>query len=143
MLFDDDFNMNLYMKNLDTIDGDYDDKLYDLKTALSKGNIFKNEYVQYKNYNPTSLKANTKKDDLLLKIYEVDFAINDLGLYLDLHPEDNNIYEKYIEYVTKYNEYKQIYEDNFGPLEKACNIYSEYVWLNNPWPWDEGGSINV
>ena len=141
MLFDDGFDVNLYMKNINEINNYDNNKLYSSNEGLSKGNMFKDEYKPYKNYTPSKLDAMSEKGKILLKLYETDFALNDISLYLDLHPEDNYMYEKFQNYVSEYEKYKKMYEDKFGPLDKTCDNFSEYVWINNPWPWDKEGSI--
>lgn len=142
MLFDDMFDDNLYIKNINNYK-ENNINLYDSNTGLIKGNMFKDEYKPYKNYVPNKLSASNKKYEVLLKLYEADFALNDISLYLDLHPEDNYLYKQFQNYVKMYKEYKTIYENNFGPLDKVCDEYSEYVWINNPWPWDKGGIQDV
>ena len=141
MLFDDSFDVNLYMKNINDLNNYDNNNLYTSTIGFSKGNMFKNEYKSYKNYIPSRLEATSEKGQILLKLYEADFALNDISLYLDLHPEDEYMYEKFQSYVSEYKKYKNIYEDKFGPLDKVCDNYSEYVWINNPWPWDRKGGI--
>ena len=109
-----------------------------------KGNMWKYEYVPYKNYEPTKIKATCERECMLYKIMEIDFAINDLSLYLDLHPEDSKIYEKFKMYTKKCMELKEEYAKNYGPLTLNQVEASEYEWMKNPWPWDKsGGSLYV
>ena len=51
-------------------------------------------YDSYKNYKAINLSSNSSKGNILLKIYQYDFALNDLSLYLDLHPEDKDVYKR-------------------------------------------------
>ena len=136
MLFDYDMLMNL--SNLNNDDAT---SLIDETEGLQRGNLFANEYVPYKNYNPTRIST---KDSLLLKLYETNFAIIDLNLYLDLNPNDEKIYEIYRSYVKNYDNLKKQYEEIYGPLEISCVNNNTYSWINDPWPWDKnGGKINV
>ena len=137
MLFESQFNDELFIKN------NIDIALVNSKEALEKGNIFQNEYIPYKNYNYEKLSANTEQEELLLKIYESEFALIDLSLYLDLHPNDNNIYEVFKEYVKNYEEYKLEYENKYEQLDKCFINNNKYSWINNPWPWDNGGKYYV
>ena len=57
--------------------------------ALSKGNMDKNLYNQFENYQPALLNKNNPND--MLKAY--NFMLIDLQLYLDVHPEDENVKE--------------------------------------------------
>lgn len=58
------------------------------------GNMFKNIYSKYKNH-VYKLKINNKKDELLYIIQMHIFALKDLGLYLDINPNDISILKGY------------------------------------------------
>ena len=137
MLFDSQFEDELFINN------NMDISLTNSKNALEKGNIFNQEYIPYKNYNYFKINTNNEQEELLLKIYENEFALNDLGLYLDLHPNDGNIYKLFKEYVSNYEKYKKEYEDKYQPLDKCFINSSKYAWTSNPWPWDNGGKNYV
>ena len=104
-----------------------------------KGNMFVNEYVPYKNYRVVKLEGKNEKDQLLLKIYEYDFAISDLGLYLDLHPEATNVYETFKKYTDEQRVCVDMYEKKYGPLELDESNYSTFMWEDGPWPFIGGG----
>lgn len=69
----------------------------------------------------------------------VQFAMWELHLYLDTHPEDIGALRMYNKYEEKYKLLKHEYESKYGPL--FSNEGTPGVeWLKNPWPWDyEGG----
>ena len=118
--------------------------LFDLKTGFQKGNMFKNSYDYYKDNMVQTLVPKTAKDRLLLKIYELDFAITDLSLYLYVHKDDEKIYQKFKEYTEEYNKVVSEYERQYGPLNLNDSNYSTFEWVKNPWPWDRsGGNLNV
>ena len=77
------------------------------------------------------------KEKLLKKIMDLDFAIHDLSLYLDTHPNCRTTIEKRDRYVTEYNELKKIYEEKFGPLTIYTTM-NEWAWIDEPWPWERG-----
>ena len=116
--------------------------LFDYDEGFIYGNMFKNEYDSYKNYKPVKLESNTEVGRLLLKIYQYDFAINDLSLYLDLHPEDEDVYKTFKKYVEEQRKCVDIYEKKFGPLELDDTDYNSYIWYEGPWPF-VGGGFNV
>lgn len=77
------------------------------------------------------------REELFYKIQSVSFAMEDVRLYLDTHPDDTAAYEYYDAYkkiraksVNQYNRF-------FDPLD-AYNIKSEeyWSWYTNPWPWE-------
>lgn len=123
---------------------EYSGKLVDSKEGFLKGNMFKDEYVPYKNMQFKMLKPTCEREVLLYKIMEVDFAINDLNLYLDMHPEDAGIYEKLKAYTNECIRLKDEYAKKYGPLTIDQTTSNEYEWIKNPWPWDKsGGSMYV
>ncbi len=129
-MFFDDIIFN--MKN------DNDVKLFDSKDGFMYGNMFKDEYDPYKNYRVVKLESNTDKGNLLLKIYEYDFALNDLSLYLDLHPDDNDVYKVFRKYTEEERDCVATYEKKYGPLELDNSMYSSYLWDEGPWPFIGG-----
>ena len=79
--------------------------------------------------------------ELLNKINVVSFAVNDVTLFLNTHPDDCEA----LKYFEKYNEMRQQalreYADNFGPLtlDSACTDADCWGWNKDPWPWQKGG----
>ena len=132
MLFDND--MMMFMSN----NNESKNKITDLtndKVGLTRGNMFDSEYKPYKNYNPTNINV----DNMLLKLYELNFALIDINLYLDLHPNDNEMYKMFKKYANEFEEVKKMYENEYGPLEFNCVDTNTYEWIKNPWPWDKNG----
>lgn len=144
MLFDksgflpiENFDKN-YDFAIDIMTGDFDrPKLYSPSEGLEKGNLFPALYDPYKNYAPGKLKTPTERAKKLSEIQKLDFAISDLNLYLDIHPDDMNAYKLFKNYVmecrTKKNEFTKIY----GPL-MIDELTDEYEWSKGVWPWEEG-----
>lgn len=114
--------------------------LFNVKEGFMYGNMFKDEYVPYKNYRVAKLESTGEKGELLLKIYEYNFALNDLSLYLDLHPEDSKVYELFRRYTEEERRYIDAYEKKYGPLELTDSDYTSYMWDKGPWPF-VGGSV--
>lgn len=129
-MFFDDIIFN--MKNDDNV------MLFDYDEGFMYGNMFKDEYDSYKNYKPVQLESNNELGRLLLKIYAYDFALNDLSLYLDLHPEDNNVYKVFKKYTEEQRKYVDMYEKKYGPMELDCSPYNNYMWEEGPWPFIGG-----
>lgn len=119
-------------------------KLVDSKEGFLRGNMFRDEYVPYKNMRYVMLKPKNEREVLLFKIMEVEFAVNDLNLYLDMHPEDVEMYEKFKMYTNECIRLKDEYAKTYGPLTLDQTKSNNYEWLKNPWPWDKsGGSMYV
>ena len=80
--------------------------------------------------------ANTALSELMA----LDFAIDELGLYLTTHADDEEALQLYWDYIRLGREGRAKYEQTHGPLSQTTITEGGYTWLNNPWPWDEGGS---
>ena len=100
------------------------------------GNMFKDEYIPYKNYSVYNLKAKNEEEALKLKIMEETFIITDLNLYLDIHPNDKDIYNYFRKHENMLTRYTNEYQEKFGSI--YLNAVSEnYNWIDNPWPWED------
>lgn len=119
-----------------------DKELFNVKEGFILGNMFKDEYDAYKGYIPSTLHANNEKDKILLCIYEYDFALNDLNLYLDLNPNNKKMYDLFKKLNEERKYYVDLYESRYGPLELDNSDYNSYEWIKGPWPF-EGVDINV
>lgn len=120
------------------------DVLVDPQEGFQRGNMWRKEYVPYKGMTYKKLNPTCDREALLFKIMELDFAINDLNLYLDLHPEDERIYEYFKKYTKECLELKDKYAKTYGPLTLDQTNTNTYEWMKNPWPWDKtGGSMYV
>jgi len=74
---------------------------------------------------------------LLEQLQAVDFALVDLTLYLDTHPDDNQAIQQFNQLARQRKRLKKLYESSYGPLQQYGNSYSSYPWNwdNTPWPW--------
>lgn len=74
----------------------------------------------------------------------LSFAINDLNLYLDLHPEDATTYELFQRYAAELSQAELSYAKKYGPMCVTETQGTYFDWVKNPWPWDgKGGSMYV
>ena len=68
------------------------------------------------------------------------FAIQELALYLDTHPDDEKALCLHNKYCKEYRDLTDKYQKVYGPLtiNYPCN---KWRWLETPWPWEslEGG----
>ena len=78
-----------------------------------------------------------KKEKLLRSLSSVQFALWELHMYLDTHPNDMEAITLHEKYEKKYLELKRNYEENYGPLTPT--VGEGISWLQNPWPWDVCG----
>ena len=77
------------------------------------------------------------KDEILHEIMALNFAINDLALYLNTHPQDTNAIKMHCEYSRKQISLTEEYQRLYGPL--TINFMSDtWDWIDEPWPWERG-----
>lgn len=133
MLFDSDFDfISLISKNNTSVE------TLNSKDGFLKGNMFALEFVPYKEYKCQNLKACNEKEAYLFKIMELTFALNDLNLYLDLHPDDQKVYNEFKSYVSELESIENEYAKKYNPLELNQNVGDKDNWLgNDPWKGSE------
>lgn len=102
-----------------------------------KGNMFTNEYMPYKNYTYIKPKVNGEKQNLLFKIMEASFVVNDYNLYLDLNPDNMEMFNKFKTATERLKKLTKEYEEKFGPLCVEDANYNNYKWIESPWPWQK------
>ena len=74
---------------------------------------------------------------LLCEIRSLSFAINDLALYLDTHPQDTKAIRLHSEYSQRQSILAEKYQEQYGPL--TINYSSDtWNWIDEPWPWERG-----
>ena len=81
----------------------------------------------------------TERAKLRRKLYELDFAIYELILFLDSHPESQRALELMREYREKRAAVMSEYREKFGDLIITANdapADCRWKWIDGPWPWD-------
>lgn len=127
---------NLPMNNFNVNDRPMD--VVDPKVGLSLGNMYKDEYKPYKNYMQKRITVNNERDKMLLKIQELDFALNDLNLKLDVNPNDKELYNLFRNYAIELKNLCEKYSKEVEVLELIKDVNGKYTWIDEPWPWDGG-----
>lgn len=113
-------------------------KLYDPYQGFIRGNMFKSLYNDYKLKNPVELQAMTDKEQLLLMLDALSFAMVDISLYLTIYPNDKDMTELYNQYRQQEKAICEQYENMFGPLTTDSEVLSKgWTWNSSPWPWEK------
>lgn len=75
--------------------------------------------------------------ELWMNIHIYCFAVTDMMLYLDTHPNDQNALEHYQKLQDKYNELVEEYTCKYGPITPA-QVHSDcyFSWAATPMPWE-------
>lgn len=111
--------------------------ILDSYEGFKRGNMFGNLYDQYRKYKPSDLKASSEREDMLMQLQELKFALIELGLYLDLNDNDRSAINLFNEYQKKEKELCKIFENKYGPLTFDSMEYKNtWTWDNGPWPWE-------
>ena len=109
---------------------------YDKRMALARGTLFPGLNLPFHAQMKTKFPAvNTALSELMA----LDFAIDELGLYLTTHPEDTEVLNLYWSYIKLGREGREAYEKQYGPILQTDVTPGSFKWLNDPWPWDLEG----
>lgn len=112
---------------------------YNQNEGFVKGNIQKDIYKPYKNYNPGNISVSSDRERMLLEIQKFGFYLTDLGLYLDMHPSDNEALRLFNENRIKYAKLMEEFNKSFYPLKMCDSVNSNtYKWLEGKYPWERG-----
>ncbi len=114
------------------------------KEGFLRGNMFKNEYKPYKNLTYIDIKPKNDREAKLFNVMSFSFAINDMNLYLDTHPDDTSALYFLEELIKEEHKAKEEYMKTYGPLTVNKTKGDKFTWLDSPWPWEDlGGSMYV
>ncbi len=139
MLFDDNIGFTTYGIPQELFSGLMPDNITitSPKEGFMRGNMYEKEFKPYKNYTYKILKPTNKRNELLMEIMMYDFAVNDLNLSLDLHPDDENLFKAFKKYMALAYEKEMEYIKTYGPLQLDEVSATKYNWLDDPWPWND------
>lgn len=81
------------------------------------------------------------KKDLLHWIDHVSFAVDDVKLFLDTHPQNQEALAFFEKKQSERNCALHEYAKHFGPLtvDTAHTSCNSWDWINSPWPWQQKG----
>lgn len=84
-----------------------------------------------------SLNQYPKHQDTMTQLQQAKFAVQEIALYLDTHPNDVIANEKLEAYQKICKEKTIEYEQKYGPLTHlSTSGYGKYQWLDGHWPWE-------
>ncbi len=112
--------------------------LYNPYEGLIRGNMFKNLYSPYFKEEPFPLNPKNNQERELYNLMAYGFAVTDLNLYLDTHPNDREMISLFNKYQNEYNKLVSEYESKYGPIELSSKTLNTYPWSWNKsaWPWE-------
>ncbi len=75
------------------------------------------------------------------ELQALNFAIQELALYLDTHRDDKEALAQYRGYQKMYDQCMIEFRKKRGPMNHRQISDSEcYDWLDDPWPWEYAGN---
>jgi hypothetical protein len=125
-------------------------KLYSEEDALNIGTIFQELNMPFfaaeavmASKNPIDkTKKLDEREQLMEKINQASFFLDDLTLYLDTHENDAEAIKLYHEKVKECAELRKQFAQKFYPLTRLCIPYciheneSSFCWQEGPMPWE-------
>ena len=105
--------------------------------AIQYGTAFKALAIPYKNYKTANVVATNEKERLMLDIQKYDLVCHDLGLYLDVFPNDGEIINIRDNYLKMLRESEEKYEKKYSPFNKCSDKLDKvpFSWSTSPFPW--------
>nr|WP_322745662.1 spore coat protein CotJB [Paenibacillus donghaensis] len=95
--------------------------------------------VQAANVSPEMQKGAVDQQyyELLERLQMIDFALVELNLYLDTHPDDLKRIEQYNQLAQERIPLVRRFQELYGPLMHFGHAYSRFPfeWPQTPWPW--------
>ena len=89
------------------------------------------------------MKTDCSQKQLLNRIDQVSFAVNDMTLYLDTHPCDEKALTYCHELVQERKKLLKEYAQIYGPLTIDCTdstSENSWKWMEQPFPWEKEGA---
>ena len=106
---------------------------YEARKGIVRGTLFPGLDLPFKSMVNHGELPVTPKTELQV----MAFAIQELALYLDTHPQDCEALELYRTYQTLYHKAMMLYGEKAGPMTHMQPVDDKsYTWMDDPWPWE-------
>jgi len=106
---------------------------YEARKGLVRGTLFPGLDLPFMGMVNQKEKPVTPKSEL----QALGFAVQELALYLDTHPEDQEALALYRNYQELYHKCTMEYTEKIRPLNHGMPGSTKgYAWLDDPWPWE-------
>ncbi|HIW82936.1 MAG TPA: spore coat protein CotJB [Candidatus Dorea gallistercoris] len=88
--------------------------------------------------------ARRSRKEMLDWINMISFAVDDVKLFLDSHPDCQEALEYFQDMKAQRVQALKEYAKYYGPLtidtaDPSCMTDQRWMWIDEPWPWQEGG----
>ncbi|MBR4950044.1 MAG: spore coat protein CotJB [Clostridia bacterium] len=77
-----------------------------------------------------------EREALMKKLMQANFVLDDMRLYLDTHPCDEEGIKIFEAARMQRDEFLMEYEAKFGPVLADNGVTNgQWNWIEKPWPW--------
>lgn len=109
---------------------------YSAKRGLIRGTLFPGLDLPFMGM----VNNEEKSDTPLHELQALQFAIQELTLFLDTHPDDADAASLLQSYIELWQKGVRVYEEQYGPLTQMQAVQDgTFRWLQGPWPWEYRG----
>jgi spore coat protein JB len=109
---------------------------FDSAQALAKGTLFPGLDLPFMDYVATGIEDDTPLSELMA----LCFVTQELALYLDTHPDDQEAFHTWKDVMALKDEAHRRYVELYGPVTQADTVHCPaWVWPDDPWPWNNAG----
>lgn len=117
-----------------------DSPKYEARKALIRGTLYPALDLPFKGM----VNNREKPITLSTEIQALQFAVQELALYLDTHRDDSEALELYRTYQKMLHHCKMEYQKKRGPLtHQHISECQDYDWICDPWPWEYSANKEV
>lgn len=102
-----------------------------------------NNNMNMHNMNMHNMNLMSEREMSLWKVQAYEFAIVEVGLFLDTHPNDQTALSYFKQYRDMKHKAVSDFTKKFGPItmDHMDNDLSSWKWIQNPWPWEIGSEV--
>ncbi len=80
---------------------------------------------------------NNEKQMMLRRLSSLRFAMVELNLFLDTHPNNTEALKMFKVNSQKYALLLNEYQKKYGPIVASDTFdNTDWEWVNGPWPWE-------
>lgn len=85
----------------------------------------------------------SEREKMLMAVQAYEFALVEVGLFLDTHPDDHTALAYFKQYRDLKHKAVSDYTRIYGPIsmDHMDNDLSSWKWIDNPWPWEIGSEV--
>ncbi len=111
---------------------------YERDEALAKGTLFPGLDLPFMDYVAAGPADNTP----LAELMALDFVTQEMALYLDTHPDDQEAFRTWKSCTALAQEGRKRYVEMYGPITRdETAMFDSWVWPEDPWPWNGSGKV--